>query len=144
MIFAWNIKLSFAETIDRYERHLIRRPQIINAHRSTSCVNVIRKRAPRHKQNSHRIPRHKQISRRLTLLIALINSWLFAFISHTLYEWISGDWVKQKQNLKLEDSAFFRTQSYITEICCFEYLPSLLFGSQKPFFSRVQSNIKPS
>ena len=43
---------------------------------------------------------------------------------------------------KLDDSAFFRTQSYITEICYFEYLPSLLFGWQKPFFSPVQSNIK--
>ena len=35
--------------------------------------------------------------------------------------------------IKLDDSAFFRTQSYITEICYFEYLPSLLFGWQKPF-----------
>ena len=39
---------------------------------------------------------------------------------------------------------FFRTQSYITEICYFEYLQSLLFGWQKPFFSPVQSNIKPN
>ena len=41
-------------------------------------------------------------------------------------------WLHSKQ-IKLDDSAFLRTQSYITEICYFEYLPSLLFGSQKPF-----------
>ena len=41
-------------------------------------------------------------------------------------------------NMKLDDSAFFQTQSYITEICYFEYLLSLLFA----FFSPVQSNIK--
>ena len=29
---------------------------------------------------------------------------------------------------KLDDSAFFRTQCYITEICYFEFLPSLFFG----------------
>ena len=34
---------------------------------------------------------------------------------------------------KLDDSAFFRTQSYITKICYFEYLLSLLFGWQKPY-----------
>ena len=37
--------------------------------------------------------------------------------------------------IKLDDSAFFRTQSYITEICHSEYL--LSFGLQKKtFFSR--------
>ena len=35
------------------------------------------------------------------------------------------------------DSAFFRTQSYITKICYFEYLPSLLFGWYKLFFSPI-------
>ena len=45
---------------------------------------------------------------------------------------------------KLDDSAFFRTQSYITDICYFEYIQSLFFGWQKPFFSPVQSNIKPA
>ena len=48
------------------------------------------------------------------------------------------------QPIKLDDSAFFQTQSYITEICYFDYLQSLLFGSQKPFFSQVQINIKPN
>ena len=34
--------------------------------------------------------------------------------------------------VKLDDSAFFRTQSYITEICYFEYLLSMLsFELQK-------------
>ena len=37
----------------------------------------------------------------------------------------TGNWPK----IKLDDSAFFRTQSYITEICYFEYL--LSFGLQK-------------
>ena len=51
----------------------------------------------------------------------------------------TGNWPK----IKLDDSAFFRTQSYITEICYFEYL--LSFGLQKKtFFSQVQSNIKPN
>ena len=35
-------------------------------------------------------------------------------------------------NLKLDDSVFFRTQSYITEISYFEYL--LSFRLQKKFF----------
>ena len=43
----------------------------------------------------------------------------------------------------LNDSAFFRTQSYITEICYFEDLLSLLFRWQKPFFFPIQSNTKP-
>ena len=38
---------------------------------------------------------------------------------------------------KLDDSAFFLTQSYITKICYFEFLPSLLFGWQKPYFPPV-------
>ena len=45
---------------------------------------------------------------------------------------------------KLDDSAFFQTQSYITEICYFEYLLSLLFRWQKPFFFPIQWNIKPN
>ena len=47
-------------------------------------------------------------------------------------------------NVELDDSAFFRTQSYITEICYFEYLLSLLYRWQKPFFFPIQSNIKPN
>ena len=43
--------------------------------------------------------------------------------------------------VKLDDSAFYQTQSYITEICYFEYLLSLLFRWQKPFFFPIQSNI---
>ena len=44
---------------------------------------------------------------------------------------------------KLDNSAFFGTQSYyITEICYFEYL--LSFGLKKTFFSQVQSNLKPN
>ena len=46
--------------------------------------------------------------------------------------------------MELDDSAFFRTQSYITETCYFKFLPNLLFGCQKPFFSPVQSNILPN
>ena len=45
---------------------------------------------------------------------------------------------------KLDDSAFFPTPSYITGICYFEYLLSLLFRWQKPFFFLIQSNIKPN
>ena len=47
-----------------------------------------------------------------------------------------------QKEIKLDDSAFFRTQSYITEICYFEYL--LSFGLQKTFISKVQSHIKPN
>ena len=47
-----------------------------------------------------------------------------------------------KYGNKLDDSAFFRTLSYITKICYFEYLPSLLFRWQKPFFSPVQYKIQ--
>ena len=41
-----------------------------------------------------------------------------------------------------ETRRLFRTQSYITEICDFEYLLSLLFRWQKQFFFPIQSNIK--
>ena len=34
---------------------------------------------------------------------------------------------------ELDDFAFFRTQSYISKICCFNFLPSLLFGWQNHF-----------
>ena len=37
----------------------------------------------------------------------------------------------QESLYKLDYSAFFRTYSYITEICYFEYLQSLLLGWQK-------------
>ena len=49
-----------------------------------------------------------------------------------------------KLGVELDDSAFLRTQSYITEICYFEYLLSLLFRWQKPFLFPIQSNIKPN
>ena len=39
---------------------------------------------------------------------------------------------------KLDDSAFLRTQSYITEICYFEYLLSL------PSLFLIQTNINPN
>ena len=42
----------------------------------------------------------------------------------------TGNWPK----IKLDDSAFFRTQSYITEICYFEYLLSFRL-QKKPHFS---------
>ena len=45
---------------------------------------------------------------------------------------------------KLDDSVFFRIQSYITKICYFAYLLSLLFRWQKQFFFPIQSNIKPN
>ena len=48
------------------------------------------------------------------------------------------------KRMKPDDSALFRTHSYITKICYFEYLPSLVFGWQKTFFSSVQSNILPN
>ena len=44
-------------------------------------------------------------------------------------------------NGKLEDSALFRTQTISPKSAT--YLQCLLFGWQKPFFSPVQSNIKP-
>ena len=53
----------------------------------------------------------------------------------------TGNWLK----IKLDDSAFFLTQSYITEICYFEYL--LSFGLQKkkhfsPKFRAIWNLIK--
>ena len=45
-------------------------------------------------------------------------------ISIYLASWAFGA-VGDKNKQKLDDSVFFRTQSYITELCYFKYLPSL-------------------
>ena len=49
-----------------------------------------------------------------------------------------------KNILQLDESAFFRTQCYITNICYFKYLLSFDFWMAKPIFSTAQSNIKPN
>ena len=68
-----------------------------------------------------------------------IHSPIFKYIYMWNKEAIWQELFKFKFKFKIDDSAFFRTQIHITDIYYFEYLPSLLFGWQKPFSPHSQA-----